>query len=95
MTATRPIKRGQEIFTNYGYTEDSSVPEWYEKVYREETGKEWYSQAADDQDGNSQADQNENYDQEGTEYPEYDQDYFQDDGQNEDYDYPSYEEYAY
>ena len=77
MTVTKPIRRGQEILTNYGYTEDSTVPEWYEKVYKEETGKEWYS-AQYDQGSEDATGMNGDYDQYDDQYDYYDnyEDYY-------------------
>ena len=35
------IRKGEEIFTSYGYTPESSVPRWYANAYEREFKKPW------------------------------------------------------
>ena len=42
IVAISNIRKGQELFVNYGYTLGSSVPEWYSALYKKEMGKNWY-----------------------------------------------------
>ena len=41
VVATSNIRKGEEVFANYGYSKDNPVPEWYSSLYLEETGKNW------------------------------------------------------
>ena len=40
--ATADIKRGEEIFVNYGYRVGTTVPQWYSDLYIQEMGRGWY-----------------------------------------------------
>ena len=45
--AQADIKRGEEIFVNYGYRIGGTVPTWISDLYLKETGKQWYGQKKD------------------------------------------------
>ena len=42
IVAISNIRKGQELFLNYGYKVGSPVPEWYSALYKKEMGKNWY-----------------------------------------------------
>ena len=42
VVAQENIKRGEEIFIDYGYRVGSQVPKWFSDLYLEEIGKNWY-----------------------------------------------------
>ena len=41
IVATENIKRGEEILCDYAYSEESAIPIWYGKAYKEEYGEQW------------------------------------------------------
>ena len=41
--STKDIKRGEEIFVNYGYGVGGTVPKWISDLYKQEMGKDWYA----------------------------------------------------
>ena len=43
VVAQEDIKRGEEIFVNYGYRIGGNVPTWVSDLYLHETGKDWYA----------------------------------------------------
>ena len=42
--AVADIKKGEEIFVNYGYRLGQRVPLWYSDLYEKETGQKWFRQ---------------------------------------------------
>ena len=43
VVAKEDIKRGEEIFINYGYRSGTRVQKWMSDLYLEETGKQWFA----------------------------------------------------
>ena len=41
IVATKNIQRGDEIFIDYAYSQDSAIPYWYGHAYKEEYGEPW------------------------------------------------------
>ena len=42
VVAIENIKKGEELFVHYKYSEGNLVPKWYSDLYLQEIGEDWY-----------------------------------------------------